>query len=968
MKVNLSTLFFLYGMVFSTCTGAVQSSSSAASGLNMLVWPNTAYAPPDAATVTQVSVINFTSTSNFVPSYTSVRFTGTIMTTVDDLITFTAVTDGGVRLWIDDHLTIDDGNTHSSRSSVAFLNIPFIAGTPQPFRLEYTHFDSTVLSPSLQLNWQGNVTVAGIVPTTAFTPIVANAEVLRTQLRDRLINPACAWQTYNNPTMGSHVHMPSGFIVDATLADTQTNSILGDIIVFRRSNPAVTMVGGHSKNGSDYTELHISQWRSRQCDIVFQTTVVNNGQDIQFLATSNGTDCAHMVLLLQPSMLAERYGAFMVGSDSNSIMATLPGFDSIVIHAIGASSVPFNANVSVSLALPLDAMGNGNSVVGYYSGSPVTIDTMESNIATAKAIQAMDKVSYGELADAYDALSSIILWNTMFTPIEGVITPVSRGWDFGSGYVLFDWDNYFLSYMASLENGTLKDISYVNLIQITQSRTLTGFVPNFVSGTRASYDRTEPQIGAYVTLQIYNKWGEAWIIDLLIDSLKSWNDWVWNRRRGEGIYAGSDGYANLIVLGSDPTSPSGDGSTNTFQGARLESGLDNSPQYQYYNDTDVPFNSTTHHMEFYDIGMTGLYLSDTWALIQLAEIAGRYDMIPELQQRYDAVNISMNMYLWDNTNGMYSNAFFDGTLHPRYAPTSYFPLISGSATDEQAAAMMNTFTSPLGFCFNTSYTPDPNAAMLVQWYDGHDNAALMTDASMAEIVIAEYNFIRVEANAILPSGSVAPPGNTLVPLYSYYSSITGDHALTTNSSGPDNTYTLIRQEGWCYSTPPTSGWPTTLLSLFYSASRKDYQTCGSPGCRVDTGPNSSYVFVSDLCYAYNGTGPTNLPCKYGGPSIARGDPNFYDNDYWRGRIWGPHYQLMYWALRTYDHVPQVRAARLELVTMGKSLVEQNWNLFRQVAENVNGIIGVAEDVGSADPFYHWGALFGFVSFLENGVY
>ena len=39
----------------------------------------------------------------------------------------------------------------------------------------------------------------------------------------------------------------------------------------------------------------------------------------------------------------------------------------------------------------------------------------------------------------YEPMQSIIAWNTMFTPYEGVVTPVSRGWDFGSGYVLFDW-------------------------------------------------------------------------------------------------------------------------------------------------------------------------------------------------------------------------------------------------------------------------------------------------------------------------------------------------------------------------------------------------------------------------------------------------------------------------------------------------------------------------------------------------
>ena len=97
--------------------------------------------------------------------------------------------------------------------------------------------------------------------------------------------------------------------------------------------------------------------------------------------------------------------------------------------------------------------------------------------------------------------------------------------------------------------------------------------------------------------------------------------------------------------------------------------------------------------------------------------------------------------------------------------------------------------------------------------------------------------------------------------------------------------------------------------------------------------------------------------------------------------------------------------------MGAALTARNWEYFRQVAENVNGVIGVAEDVGNAEcvrprphgrgrardprrargprlthhphidplprhhthtlhrsPYYTWGALFGFVSFLEAGVY
>ena len=37
--------------------------------------------------------------------------------------------------------------------------------------------------------------------------------------------------------------------------------------------------------------------------------------------------------------------------------------------------------------------------------------------------------------------------------------------------------------------------------------------------------------------------------------------------------------------------------------------------------------------------------------------------------------------------------------------------------------------------------------------------------------------------------------------------------------------------------------------------------------------------------AGGGAGSGEWPCEYAMPSVPRSDPNFYDNSYWRGRIW-----------------------------------------------------------------------------------
>ena len=90
-----------------------------------------------------------------------------------------------------------------------------------------------------------------------------------------------------------------------------------------------------------------------------------------------------------------------------------------------------------------------------------------------------------------------------------------------------------------------------------------------------------------------------------------------------------------------------------MQGARYESGLDNFPGYDGPDkDSQGPgpvvYNNVTHHMELYDVGMTALFLSDTEALITLANATGRSDVIPALQARFQAVNRSLNANLWSS--------------------------------------------------------------------------------------------------------------------------------------------------------------------------------------------------------------------------------------------------------------------------------------------------------------------------------
>ncbi len=103
------------------------------------------------------------------------------------------------------------------------------------------------------------------------------------------------------------------------------------------------------------------------------------------------------------------------------------------------------------------------------------------------------------------------------------------------------------------------------------------------------------------------------------------------------------------------------------------------------------------------------------------------------------------------------------------------------------------------------------------------------------------------------------------------------------------------------------------------------------------------------------------PDKLGGewflPSICRDDPAFPDQDYWRGRVWGPMNLLVYEALR--DAGLDGEAGRL--AENSKALLLREWREHRHVHENYNAITGEGCDARNSNNFYHWGGLLGWIA-------
>lgn len=98
------------------------------------------------------------------------------------------------------------------------------------------------------------------------------------------------------------------------------------------------------------------------------------------------------------------------------------------------------------------------------------------------------------------------------------------------------------------------------------------------------------------------------------------------------------------------------------------------------------------------------------------------------------------------------------------------------------------------------------------------------------------------------------------------------------------------------------------------------------------------------------------------PSIARYDPAYPEQDYWRGRIWAPMNFLVYMGLR---HKGLTKACD-DLAEKSKKLLLLEWLDHGHVHENYCADTGQGCNVDNSDKFYHWGGLLSLIALIEGG--
>jgi putative isomerase len=502
----------------------------------------------------------------------------------------------------------------------------------------------------------------------------SNLRVLRTAEYRSLQQRLCrGWNTWSANSVMAHVHLPDGFaltlgVKSAGLGRTYLDSFFQANETAGR--PEKIRLGPHADDGS-YTELTLelqSSGNQSSKNAVRVESAEQDGEDYILVTVEQRAELRAAHLIIEAGYYWNRPGVVRRQGRAMEAQPGNAGGRAFTVRTTGTEvSDPFLTVNGPYFAVTLEGR------VAVYTGAEKTLDQVTAIVGAHRTAHQSKLDAHGEARDVFTAMQTILGWNLTYDPEnDRAISPVSRSWSANwGGYVLFDWDTYFASFMYSLYN---RDLAFANAVEVTKGITKRGFVPNCASAYHIqSDDRSQPPVGSLMVLEIYKRHAERWFLAEVYDELLRWNRW-WPTARD---------HAGLLSWGSDDVPQLVDGTVHNFQAALYESGLDNSPMYD-----GVPFNPRTNLLEISDVGLNALYVADCRALEEIARILGREEDRRELHGRGDKYAAALAT-LWDEKSGIYLNRRTDtGEASSRLSPTNFYSLIAKAPTQEQARRMI----------------------------------------------------------------------------------------------------------------------------------------------------------------------------------------------------------------------------------------------------------------------------------------
>jgi hypothetical protein len=299
-----------------------------------------------------------------------------------------------------------------------------------------------------------------------------------------------------------------------------------------------------------------------------------------------------------------------------------------------------------------------------------------------------------------EAITNNLHWMVLYQAgSHRLYTPAGRGWIFPrpdggrDDWTIFAWDSFFNSLELSIESTKLA-LDAVKAVLETQYPN--GNIPNWRGRSGGTPDRSQPPVGAYVVLKLFQKLGDMDLLRFAYPYLQRWHEF-WTARKAGGLPRRDGNGDGLLEWGSDSELlgkdvPPWEKGAPGRQRAAWESGQDDLPNWD-----DAPFSEESGTLMMNCVDLSSLYALDSWCLSQIATVLGLGQDSEKYLGQYDKVKSLVNGQLWNDKEGFYFDRTWDGRFSIHKAASNFFPLIARIPDEKRARRMLNLLLDPKKF-------------------------------------------------------------------------------------------------------------------------------------------------------------------------------------------------------------------------------------------------------------------------------
>lgn len=511
------------------------------------------------------------------------------------------------------------------------------------------------------------------------------------------------WNTWDYRFPGSITHLQSGLTLKASSHSTTTRSYED----YDVSGSGGIRHGLHALDGS-YTQVELEHGGNR---VNFETAKVDRSTIVGNLALLNQVELLfrfHMVLEL--GFWTPEEGSTRVNWGELEAQVELEGtgdeefrrpsivyarYRSFVFCLVVTPSPVNSASYSDHSQLGDSMVERGWRWVQsredrprwasmLWLGDPLTpvqfalAQATDRPTARARALEALGKVDETvkrRRAEAergtepYKAVRDVMAWNAIWDPMEAMpYTCLDRAWvDPMGGRAVWMSDVLYNAFMSAYVGDW--PLARSNVSIVLNALMPQGHIPGLVTGDSEWADRTQLPVASYMAYRVFLITGDLAFLEEIYPALRSQQDWYFACRDGNGN--------GLLEYGSDPTGSAAQAFTR--QGAMNEPGMDNMPIFD-----EATFVEESHTLDLEEPGHNSLIALDGESLAKIASALGRHEEAAELEARSAALREKISEVLWDESRRVFAPRLWNGTFAKHLSPTSFFPLVAGAATPEQA--------------------------------------------------------------------------------------------------------------------------------------------------------------------------------------------------------------------------------------------------------------------------------------------